>query len=234
MSPGSRDGTYEGLLGVEMNARAGAYSVKVVAEGKNGIVYSGTIRLKVGKAKFPTQTLSLPSSMVDLSPEALERVNGEAERMKALFSSTRDERLWSGAFVRPVPGEVTGPFGVRRIMNGRPRSPHSGIDMRAEEGATVLACNRGIVALVDDLFFTGKSIILDHGLGLYSMYFHLSETLVQEGASIDTGAMLGRAGSTGRSTGPHLHWGLRLNGVQVNPLSILQLNRHLREGTQTK
>ena len=231
MSPGPREGTYEGLLGIEMNTRPGAYSIKVVAEEKNGIVYSSTIRLKVGKAKFQTQTLSLPPSMVDLAPEVLERVNREAERMRALFSSIREERFWNGAFVRPVPGEVTGAFGVRRIVNGRPRSPHSGIDMRAEEGAAVLACNRGVVALTDELFFSGKSVILDHGRSMYSMYFHLSETLVHEGASVDTSVMLGRVGSTGRSTGPHLHWGLRLNGVQVNPLSILQLTQHLKEGS---
>jgi murein DD-endopeptidase MepM/ murein hydrolase activator NlpD len=231
MSPGSREGTYEGLLGIDMNTRPAAYPIKVVAEEKNGIVYSSTVRLKVGKAKFLTETLSLPPSMVDLGPEALERVNREAARIRALFSSIRKERFWNGAFIRPVPGEVTGAFGVRRIVNGRPGSPHSGIDMRAEEGTPVLACNRGVVALVDELFFSGKSVILDHGGGMYSMYFHLSEALVQEGASVDTGAMLGRVGSTGRSTGPHLHWGIRLNGVQVNPVSVLQLSQHLREGS---
>jgi murein DD-endopeptidase MepM/ murein hydrolase activator NlpD len=92
-----------------------------------------------------------------------------------------------------------------------------------------LACNNGVVVLVDQLFFPGKSVILDHGWGIYSMYFHLSESLGGEGDRISTGAVLGRVGSTGRSTGSHLHWGVRMNGAQVNPLSLLGLAEHLRE-----
>jgi len=103
------------------------------------------------------------------------------------------------------------------------------VDLRAEEGTPVLASNRGVVVLVDELFFSGKSVILDHGWGLYSMYFHLSETLVSYGDRVSTGTLLGHVGTTGRSSGPHLHWGIILKGARVDPISLLGLNEHLRE-----
>lgn len=229
MAFGAHHGTYEGLLGIDMNTRPATYEIKVVAIDGSRRAYSSALLLKVEKVDFRTQTLSLPSSMVDLDPETLERVNKEERRLKALFQGFRDERLWSGAFLPPVPGELTAVFGLRRIINGQHRSPHTGVDLRAEEGTPVLACNSGVVVLVDQLFFSGKSVILDHGWGIYSMYLHLSEALASEGDRVSTGAMLGRVGSTGRSTRPHLHWGIRINRARVDPLSLLRLTEHLRE-----
>ncbi len=229
MAFGAQKGTYEGLLGIDLNIRPAAYEIKVVATDGEGKVHRSGLLLKVKKADFKTQRLSLPSAMVDLDAETLERVDREERRLKALFQGFREERLWSGAFVRPVPGEATTVFGLRRIINGQPRSPHTGVDLRAEKGTPVLACNGGVVVLVDPLFFSGKSVILDHGWGLYSMYFHLSETLAGEGDRVRTGAMLGRVGSTGRSTRPHLHWAIRINGARVDPLCLLRLTEHLRE-----
>jgi murein DD-endopeptidase MepM/ murein hydrolase activator NlpD len=179
--------------------------------------------LKVEKVDFGTEELSLPSHLVDLKAKDLERVKKEAKQLQTLFESFREERLWRGAFVRPVEGEISGAFGLNRIINGKQGSPHTGVDLKAEEGIPILATNSGMVVLVDELFFTGKSVILDHGWGLYSMYFHLSEVSVKKGDRVDTGAMLGRVGSTGRSTGSHLHWGIKLNGARVDPFSLLRL-----------
>jgi murein DD-endopeptidase MepM/ murein hydrolase activator NlpD len=229
MASRGRDGAYEGLLGIDLNTRPATYEIKVVATDEGGRVYSNLLGLKVEKGEFGTQRLSLPSSMVDLDTKTFERVNKEAKRLRALFQGFQEERLWSGDFLRPVPGELTTVFGTRRIINGRPRSAHTGVDLQGEEGTPVLACNNGVVVLVDHLFFSGKSVILDHGLGLYSMYFHLSEALVSEGDRVGTGAMLGRVGSTGRSTGPHLHWGIIIRGARVDPLSLLRLTEHLRQ-----
>ena len=226
---GAQNRTYEGLIGVDMDTEPTTYDFKVVATDGNRRTYTSALLLKVESANFRTQTLSLPSSMVDLDPQTLEWVEREEKRLKALFQGYRDERLWRGAFVRPVQGEPTTAFGLRRIINGRTRNPHTGVDLRAEEGTPVLASNSGVVALLDQLFFSGKSVILDHGWGTYSMYFHLSETLVREGDRVRTGAMLGRVGSTGRSKGPHLHWGIRINGARVDPLALLRLTEHLRE-----
>jgi murein DD-endopeptidase MepM/ murein hydrolase activator NlpD len=229
MAAGVRYGTYEGLLGIDLNTRPASYEIKIIATDRGDRVPSSRLLLKVRKVKFKTQKLSLPPSMVDLDPETLERANQEEKRMRALFQVFREERLWSGPFLRPVPGELSTVFGLRRIINGQLRSPHTGVDLKAEEGTPVLACNSGVVVLVDQLFFSGESVILDHGWGIYSMYFHLSEALANEGDRVSTGVMLGRVGSTGRSTGPHLHWGIRINGARVNPLSLLKLTEHLGE-----
>ena len=116
-----------------------------------------------------------------------------------------------------------GAFGRRRVINGRPRNPHSGEDIAAPTGANVLATNDGIVRLTVDHFFSGKGIFVDHGLGLHSMYFHLSEISVVEGQFVRRGEVIGQVGASGRATGPHLHWGIRLNGARVDPYSLTTL-----------
>ncbi len=229
MSLGARQGSYEGLLGIDMDTRPGAYPLKVMGTEEAGRIYESVLILKVGKADFGRQSLSLPSSMVDLDPRTMERVEKEEARLKVLFQGHRKEKIWKGPFARPVPGECSTTFGLRRIINGQAKSPHTGVDLRAEEGASILASNEGIVVLVDHLFFSGKSVILDHGWGTYSMYFHLSEILVRERERVEKGAVLGRVGSTGRSQGPHLHWGIRIDGARVDPLALLGLTEHLRE-----
>ena len=226
MAPSEQNGIYEGLLGIDLSTRPAKYEIKVVVTNEESRVYSNTLSLKVERVDFGVQKLSLPSSMVDLDAKTLKRVNREAKKLEALFQGFRDERLWRGAFILPVEGELSTTFGLNRIINRQPRGPHTGIDLRAEEGTPVLACNSGVIVLMDELFFSGKSLILDHGWGLYSMYFHLSEVLVKEGDRVSTGTLLGRVGSTGRSTGPHLHWGIRMNGARVDPLSLVRETSH--------
>jgi len=215
-------GTYEGLIGIDMSTSPETYEIKAIATDGDNRVYSSALSLRVEKVNFGTQRLSLPPSVVDLDAKTLERVNRETRKLEALFQTSRNERLWKSVFIRPVEGEISTGFGLTRIINGRRRSQHTGVDLRAEEGTSVLASNHGAVVLVDELFFSGKSVILDHGWGLYSMYFHLSEVLVKEGDLVRPGAILGRVGSTGRSTGPHLHWGIRINGARVDPFSLLR------------
>jgi murein DD-endopeptidase MepM/ murein hydrolase activator NlpD len=216
-------GTYEGLIGIDMSTPPATYEIRVTATDGDNRVYSSTLSLRVEKVDFGTRALSLPRSMVDLDAKTLERVDREAKKLETLFQTSRSERLWKSVFVRPVDGEISTGFGLTRIINRQRRSQHTGVDLRAEEGTPVLASNDGVVVLVDELFFSGKSVILDHGWSLYSMYFHLSEALVKEGNLVRAGVMLGRVGSTGRSTGPHLHWGIRINGARVDPLSLLRI-----------
>jgi len=216
-------GTYEGLIGIDLSTSPAIFEIKVFATDGDNRVYSSTLSLRVEKVDFGIQALSLPPSMVDLDTKTLERVNQEARKLEAVFQTFRSERLWKSVFIRPVEGEISTGFGLTRIINGQRRSQHTGVDLRAEKGTSVLASNHGVVVLVDELFFTGISVILDHGWGLYSMYFHLSEALVKEGDLVRTGTMLGQVGSTGRSTGPHLHWGIRINGARVDPLSLLKI-----------
>ncbi len=217
-------GIYEGLIGIDLETPAHLHEIKVVAIENRLPIFSATFPLRVEKIDFGVQRLSLPPKMVELDRETLERVHQEAKLLDTLFQVLREERLWRGDFIRPVEGELSLAFGVNRIINGQHRSPHTGVDIKAEEGTPVLACNSGLVVLVKELYFAGKSVIIDHGLGIFSMYFHLSAVQVKEGDRMNKGVVLGQVGSTGRSTGPHLHWGIRVNGAKVDPFSLLKLS----------
>jgi murein DD-endopeptidase MepM/ murein hydrolase activator NlpD len=229
MGRGDRVGVFQGLLGIDLKTAPGNYVVRTVAENAQHESMEGMFQLEVGKGDFGVERLTLPPSKVDLDSKTLERVRKEAERVRAVLGAYRDKRLWNGPFMRPVQGAVTSPFGVRRILNGQERSPHTGVDLRAVEGTPIRACNSGVVVLADDLFFSGMMVVLDHGWGLYSMYSHLSKTIVCEGDSVAKGDVIGLAGSTGRVTGPHLDWRIRLNGARVDPLLVLDLTAHLGE-----
>jgi murein DD-endopeptidase MepM/ murein hydrolase activator NlpD len=132
--------------------------------------------------------------------------------------------LWRGPFVRPVAGtEPPTGFGARRIINGKPRAPHGGADYTAARGTPVVAANAGRVALVAEYFFPGRLVALDHGLGLYTLYFHLDTVGVGPGERVERGQTLGAVGMTGRSTGPHLHFGAQLGPARVDPDALLAL-----------
>jgi murein DD-endopeptidase MepM/ murein hydrolase activator NlpD len=120
-------------------------------------------------------------------------------------------------------GRPTGGFGLRRVINGQPRSPHTGYDWAAPVGTPVLAANAGRVALVAEHFFAGRNIVLDHGLGLFTFYYHLDETRVGPGEPVAAGQVIGAVGATGRVTGPHLHFAVVLAGARVDPESLLAL-----------
>jgi murein DD-endopeptidase MepM/ murein hydrolase activator NlpD len=208
------------LIGVDLEAGLGAQEYVLErrnAEGAAVVLTRETVTVE--KGDFGVQKLSLPDKQVDLDPDTLRRVEDEKQVMLASMDEVTP-RLWDGAFLLPSEGPVQHTFGRRRVINGQPRRPHSGEDITAPTGAPVVAINHGIVRLVDDQFFSGKSIVLDHGSGLYSMYFHLSETGVQTGDRVAKNQVIGKVGSTGRVSGPHLHWGVRLNGARVNPLSL--------------
>jgi len=167
--------------------------------------------------------------------EILARWKAEQEQVKVALAADSQMRLWQPSFVEPVNGKRTGIFGSVRIMNGQARNPHNGEDIGAPFGSDVLATNDGIVRLTVDHIFSGKGVYVDHGLGFYSMYFHLSEVLVKEGDLVKTGQIIGKVGATGRATGPHLHWGVKLNGARINPYALLDLPfAENRTGAQRK
>jgi murein DD-endopeptidase MepM/ murein hydrolase activator NlpD len=155
-----------------------------------------------------------------LDDAVVKRIEREKQRFDNLWAADPGPRHWNGPFMPPLPLEVTSPFGFRRIVNGVARSPHGGVDLKAREGTEVKAANDGVVALLDEFFFTGRTLVLNHGAGLYTMYFHLADFLVKEAAFVRKGEVIGLAGMTGRVTGPHLHWGVRLNGARVDPLAL--------------
>jgi murein DD-endopeptidase MepM/ murein hydrolase activator NlpD len=162
--------------------------------------------------------------MVDLDPEAERRAANEANRLRALYDTVTPERLWRGPFTQPVSSRKPGSgFGSRRIINGQPRMPHSGIDYSADRGTPVVASNRGRVALLGEFFFAGRLVALDHGLGLYTLYFHLDGVSVSEGEIVDRGQTIGTVGTTGRSTGPHLHFAAQLGRSRIDPPDLYLL-----------
>ena len=145
--------------------------------------------------------------------------------MRAIFDALSPRRYWLGAFHVPVPGPPISEFGKRSIYNGKPRSPHAGTDFQGATGTPVQAPNAGRVVLAADLYYSGNTVILDHGLGLYSYFGHLSAFSVREGDQLSTGDVVGKVGATGLVTGPHLHWSVRLVGTRVDPLSLIFLFR---------
>ncbi len=213
-------GRYTTLVGIDLSQKKGT-SPFVVTWTKDGITSRQEYKIEVGQAAFGVQELTLPKGKVDLDPPTLTRVRREQGLVKAAFGESFNQKLWEGEFIVPVEGKKQGTFGRRRILNGKPRNPHTGEDISAAEGTPIAATNGGKVVLVGDFFFNGRSVIIDHGLGLFSMYFHLLDVTVKEGMQVKKGEVIGRVGQSGRVTGPHLHWGMRLNGARIDPYALV-------------
>jgi hypothetical protein len=217
-----RDGA-AGLVGIDLDTVPGLVAWRVVSPPGtpgNGLRMSGTVTVR--PRTFPVQRLTFPPSQVDLDPPTLARVEREQLELKAALADSVADRLWRGAFRVPVEGgRPTGGFGLRRILNGQPRSPHTGFDWAAPAGTAVLAANAGRVTLVAEHFFAGRNVVVDHGLGLFTLYFHLSEVQVAVGDAVTAGQVLGAVGATGRVTGAHLHFAVLLSGARVDPESLL-------------
>ena len=217
----TRDGE-AAMFGIDMDTRPGAHPWRVTVRGPGATTTEG--RLHVIARVYSVQHLTVARGMVDLDPETERRAVDETERLRVVYRMASGERLWRGAFARPVPGEGPGTgFGARRTINGQPRAPHSGIDFPAPVGAPVVATNRGRVALVAEFFFPGRLVILDHGLGLHTAYFHLDSIVVVEGQLVARGETLGTVGMTGRVTGPHLHFGAQIGTARIDPMTLFGL-----------
>ena len=214
---------YNALVGIDMDTKPRQYTLSLVFEDQKGGKTKKDYKIKVGSTKFGTQKLTLPAEMVELDEETLEKVKLEEEKIGKIWDIFTEDHLWDGNFLEPVKGKTTGEFGLRRIINGEPKNSHRGMDIAAPEGAPVRVANNGRVVFIDDIFYSGKSLVIDHGLGLFTMYFHLSETMVVEGEVVKKGQIIAKVGKTGRATGPHLHWGVRLNGARINPAAIVKL-----------
>ena len=180
-----------------------------------------TFLVKVMAKSFAVQHLHLPKKMVFFKPKVLSRIKREKKLVhKILNQITSDQFL--DKIVRPTSGIILSPFGVKRILNGQPRSYHRGVDFRARLGTPIYSFSTGKVVLTRSLFFGGNTVIIDHGLGVYSLYMHLQKILVSSGQMVKAGQIIGRAGMTGRATGPHLHFGLFVLGKSVNPLALFK------------
>lgn len=212
------------VIGVDLDTEAGEHALVVERDFGDAGTRRESGELTVEAKAFPTTELTVEPGYVDLSPENQERAAREARETAAIYAAVTPARYWNEPFAVPIPGTTSGSnFGHRRVFNGQSRDPHSGADLRATTGTPILAANRGRVVLAKDLFFSGNAVFIDHGLGVYSVYLHLSEIRVVPGQMLEKGELLGLAGATGRVTGPHLHWGVRVQNARVDPFSLLAL-----------
>jgi murein DD-endopeptidase MepM/ murein hydrolase activator NlpD len=216
------DGVWTALVGIDLDATPGAMTATVTADTEGGALVAEHA-ITVLPKRFPTRRLKVAPAMVQPPAGALPRIRRERARLAEVYSTPAPRALWSGRFVRPVPHRVNSRFGSRSILNGRPSSPHAGADFLSPAGTPVKAPNAGTVRIADHLYFAGNTVIVDHGLGLFSIFAHLSEVRVREGDPVAAGEVVGVVGATGRVTGPHLHWAVRVNGARVDPMSILDV-----------
>jgi murein DD-endopeptidase MepM/ murein hydrolase activator NlpD len=215
---------HKGLLGVDLEKAPGEYELKITGQTTEGekVTCSTTIEVKAGR--FATEKLTVGKQFVEPSPEQIKRADEERQKLRDIFDQVTPQRLWDGKFRIPLDGVTTGSnFGKRRILNGKSGSPHGGADFPAVTGTPVHSAQSGRVVLAEELFFSGNTVVVDHGLGIYTFYGHLSEIQVRVGDEVEPSAVLGKVGATGRVTGPHLHWGLTVERARVNPLQIVQL-----------
>jgi len=216
--------TWNVLVGIDLETKPGSYVVTIV---------SGALRatrtLVVTPKAFPTRTLSVDSAFVNPPASEQARIDADNALLHATWSHPAADKLWTGPFERPVTQPANSAFGSRSVFNGEVRNPHTGADFLSPAGTPVKAPAAGRVAIARALYYSGNTVVIDHGLGLFSLFAHFSEIGVKEGDTVRSGDIVGKVGATGRVTGPHLHWAVRINDARVDPLSLLAVLGPARE-----
>ena len=219
----TRPSTFGALLGADVDAKPSVSKLRLIARTRSGAEPQTEVPVRIVARVFRQESFNVAPGFDQMTQETLDEIRREQAAFARVVAAPEPARLWDAPFLRPVPHEASASsFGSRRIINGKPRAPHSGTDLSSPAGTEVAATNHGRVALAGNFFFAGGSIVLDHGGGLFTMYFHLSELRVGEGASVRKGDVLGLSGATGRVTGAHLHWGARLGNARIDPLQLLK------------
>jgi murein DD-endopeptidase MepM/ murein hydrolase activator NlpD len=227
LGPGTRGLESFALIGLDLGLKPGRHVFEVSVLGKDGAVEGLKQEFEVLSRNFPVKKLWVKEKYVTPPPEVTERIQWEAELLETIYSIVTPRWLADGEFILPHTAAMTPNFGERRIYNNVPRSTHSGVDISAPFGSPVVAANSGRVVLARDLFFSGQTVIIDHGLGLFTTYCHFSRLKVKRGDAVKKGDVVGLVGSTGRSTGPHLHWGVKVFDSRVDPLALLAISTEL-------
>ncbi|MDH3458974.1 MAG: M23 family metallopeptidase, partial [Gemmatimonadota bacterium] len=218
------DGSFHAVGAIPVRAKETIPLTLEIRHG-NGATEEPFARIPVTPADFAVERLQVAPRYTAAPDSALRvRIAAERERSRAVTRRTHGTpRLWSGAWVTPVAGRVTSPYGKQREFNGEVQSRHYGVDLDGDTGTPVYAPNRAVVALTDDTYYGGNLVYLDHGRGLVTAYLHLSEILVSQGDTVTQGQIIGKVGATGRVTGPHLHWLARYGPISVDALSLFAL-----------
>lgn len=222
--PGRDEHGWFALAGVDLEGAVGPSKLRIDVKLEGGGMRDLGRTVEIHAAHYRTGSLTVAPKFVEPNPEDLKRIEEEARIKAKLFSASAREPLWKGNFHAPVAAAPTDSFGTRRMFNGKLASIHKGMDFRAPMGTPVRAGNSGVVVLARGLFFEGNCVVIDHGLGLFTLSMHLSRIDVREGQQVAAGERLGLSGATGRATGPHLHWAVRWEGAYLDPAKLLRLD----------
>jgi hypothetical protein len=223
LRPGPQKGTFLAFLGIDVQTKPGSYGLTVKVHKTGGLIENVRKDLLVVERKFPSTKLTLDPDYVTPPASVQARIKREAELVALAVSVVTPEWLGDGLFAVPNDAPSWSNFGQRRLNNGVLASLHTGLDLRVPYGQPIRAANAGRVVMASDLYMGGKTVIIDHGLGVFSSYGHMSELRVKRGDAVKKGQTVGLCGSTGRSTGPHLHWSVRVLDARVDPDAMLRL-----------
>ena len=216
--------TWFALAGVDVETPAAPSTLQVHMRLADNTTRDLTETIEIHPAHYRTGVLTVSPKFVEPGPDELKQIAADSEIKAKVFATSAAEPLWSGSFRAPVHSPPTDSFGTRRTFNGKLASIHKGMDFRAPMGTVVRAGNSGTVVLARPLYYEGNCVVIDHGLGLYTLSMHFSRIDVHEGQHVNAGDPLGLSGATGRVTGPHLHWAVRWQGAYLDPAKLLRLN----------
>jgi murein DD-endopeptidase MepM/ murein hydrolase activator NlpD len=219
------DGCFIGAVAVDIQTKPGQHKLIAFAGAKPAASARVTVRPK----NYGERRITVAKKFMRLTPQQLSRHKREIKAQRRVYDMVTPRRYWRSGFEKPVPGSISGPFGRRSVINGKPRSPHGGIDFRGAKGTPIKASGAGKVALIQDSYFGGRIVLIDHGLGLVTAYRHLDKVLVKKGQMVAKGQIIGEVGMTGRVTGPHLHFDIHLGGARVDPMAWISLSKVLSQ-----
>ena len=219
-------GVYCGLIGIPLGTEPQKGVIELEWTDLRG-PHKARIAVNIVAGNYKKEALQVAPRHVKPSPQDLQRVKKEKKEIRRIFASSSNTRLWYGSFIKPLASDITSAFGTQRLFNGQIQSYHRGTDFRAKTGTPVHASNFGIVSLAKNLFYSGNIIIVDHGKGVFTSYAHLSKIQAVAGQHVARGDQIGLSGATGRVSGPHLHWGVKINGSYVDPLQFLTVISNL-------
>ncbi len=213
---------YYALIPISYYKKPKSYKI-IISYFKHNKKYFKSIKLNVIDGKYKSETITVSKSKFKPSKQREERTKKEYKEAMQIYRSVSDKILWNEDFIYPMNSKITSAFGTKRVYNNQLKSYHSGTDFRAKIGTPIIASNSGIIKIAQDRFYAGNSIVIDHGHGVYSCYYHLSKINFKVGDFVKKGEIIGLSGATGRITGPHLHYAFRINGIQVDPLQSIEI-----------
>ncbi len=209
---------WEAVVGISLSSKAGIHKLRIVSADKKTYLREFSVHAK----KYKEQHLNIKNKhMVNPTAKDMQRIRSEKKIITAALAHWTQQPKVATRFILPVNGRLSSPFGLRRFFNQQPRKPHSGIDIAVSQGTFIKAPAAGTVITTGNFFFDGNTVFIDHGQGLITMYCHMSKISVKAGMKVKQGETIGQVGMTGRATGPHLHWGVSLNNVRVEPRLFL-------------